>query len=215
MLSLLFVRSVSRCFVSIKMACDHPADLHMPQTCKTLREASLSRSLWKILLQVVCTDNFIFPPTFSTDHMSLQDLEHACTSPTRFVHFLRGPAEGTLFSGSFSQRWLDLSSPAYKGLGYDGGEVLRLSLIPGGRYLISHHDTVIHMWDLGNTRETRDFANICPLASVNLQCSGNTAIIPHCTRDGLGILFFTCVDDDPESRQWCAPSKKFTGNLSG
>jgi len=129
--------------------------------------------------------------------MTLQDLEHAATSPTRFIGHLRKHRDALPF---FSRKDIDVQAPVYEDLGYMG-DVVRLYLVPGGRFLFTHQSSSVHLWDLQNPGH-KHLPCLYPLASVELERAGRLALDPCPTKDGQEINVFTCLDDGSEGPQW-------------
>ena len=129
--------------------------------------------------------------------MTLQDLEHAATSPTRFIAHLRKHRDAL---PSFSRKDINVQTPVYEGLGYMD-DVVCLYLVPGGRFLFTHHSSSIHLWDLQNAGHNH-LPCLNPLASVEFERAARFALDPYPTKDGQEINVFTCLDGGSESLQW-------------
>ncbi|KAF9531252.1 hypothetical protein CPB83DRAFT_131330 [Crepidotus variabilis] len=168
--------------------------------CHAFYGTSLARSLWKDLLFQVCLENGIFSKTFDPEAMSIRDFEHATTMPRRFLqtHLRKPSPDNARIIKPSSKHYIDfLDEEIYRGKGFEK-DIIRLYLIPGGRYLLTHHSHSIHMWDLGLPGDPRGVPKKLPLGSIDLHeqgANGAPGLTPHPTRDGKGILLFTCLDD--------------------
>lgn len=105
-------------------------------------------TLWISALNRLCERCGLFKPTFPTDRMSLLDLEHAATSPHRFVRTITCHDDPALQVLPFQSREHPLrGGEAPKGV--LPISVDTLALIPGGRFLLTSGDRAIVLWDLG------------------------------------------------------------------
>ncbi|TEB37192.1 hypothetical protein FA13DRAFT_1786388 [Coprinellus micaceus] len=120
--------------------------LSMRRTCKLIYKTSRDKDIWVATLEKVCEEYGIFKPTFPMAQMSLMELEHAATSPQRFLSLIRREPLST-DSDPNGRPYL----------------VENLMLVPGGRYLLctvqmgdsEGHDIAI--WDLGyNSKQYLD-----------------------------------------------------------
>ncbi|KAJ7031913.1 hypothetical protein C8F04DRAFT_1262307 [Mycena alexandri] len=105
------------------------------QSSKTLASATLHRIVWMDALRRVCAGHEVSVLTYPIEKMSLRDLEHAATSPARFIAQISkdwsSRADGGLvpaFSTRLLQPRLPKLTPGHL------GELLLMRLVPGGRY---------------------------------------------------------------------------------
>ncbi|KAH8836128.1 hypothetical protein DL96DRAFT_109045 [Flagelloscypha sp. PMI_526] len=110
--------------------------ISLRQTCKTLYDASKQRTLWIHCLKKMIKECGVFGPSFQFDKMTHEQLEAAANVQLRFRCNLaqgRTSAENVPFSPLLP---LDLPSA-------------EISLVPGGRFLISFRENLLQLWDLG------------------------------------------------------------------
>ncbi|KAJ7016004.1 hypothetical protein C8F04DRAFT_626851 [Mycena alexandri] len=163
------------------------------QSSKTLASATLHRIVWMDALRRVCAGHEVSVLTYPIEKMSLRDLEHAATSPARFIAQISkdwsSRADGGLvpaFSTRLLQPRLPKLTPGHL------GELLLMRLVPGGRYLVTTSDIGrMSIWDLGYGPAA--ILNPYPLLSTVL-ANTPTQILIQPTKDGKGIrilVYFT------------------------
>lgn len=127
--------------------------------------------------------------------MTLKDLEHATSSPERFLSKLRPHIGCEPPLKPYDKTYIDVDYLEREPIDYSE-EVSGLYLVPGGRFLFSEQKsderaTEIFCWDLGMPGEHKDMKDI-PIATLSDRAFG----IPHPAhpkRGGAGILLF-CVN---------------------
>ena len=118
-------------------------------------------------------------PTFPLEEMSQRAIEHAATSPSRFVNLFM-KKDVRLPVHPFATRLLTSRSRG----GRDDGALDSFRLVPGGRFLISCSvKGVIHLWDLGYTSE----AMIKPFPIASMTSFGAQILTIQPTVDHVGI----------------------------
>ncbi|TRM59901.1 hypothetical protein BD626DRAFT_572300 [Schizophyllum amplum] len=120
-------------------------------TCRDLRRATLSRTVWIDALRAVMDANDVFPPTFPLDKMSLAELEHAVFAPKRFFKLVqqRGTAVPNGSLEPVSRRVvviIDDKQPADEDEKVYGAAI---RLLPGGRFVIATTRSAIYLLDIG------------------------------------------------------------------
>lgn len=71
--------------------------------------------------------------------MTLLQLEHAATGPSHFITHVRNPSPGGTIK-AYSENPLSTILRVLDNLHIKGdGEIFHVYLIPGGRFLITHH----------------------------------------------------------------------------
>lgn len=171
----------------------------LPQVSHDLNHASMNISLWKTLLRRVCLENTLFPSAFPSG-IILKDLEHAATSPSRFMSSLRASSEGGTPLKVYSRKYIDVDYLMNEEMPNFSEFVTAIYLVPGGRYLISEHETPdrttseIHFWDLEVPGDAKRIPqDRLPISSLN----DRAFLVPHpahLTRDGKGIMVFARKD---------------------
>ncbi|PPQ84914.1 hypothetical protein CVT25_004582 [Psilocybe cyanescens] len=169
------------------------------QVSHDLNHASMNISLWKTLLRRVCLENTLFPSAFPSG-IILKDLEHAATSPSRFMSSLRASSEGGTPLKVYSRKYIDVDYLMNEEMPNFSEFVTAIYLVPGGRYLISEHETPdrttseIHFWDLEVPGDAKRIPqDRLPISSLN----DRAFLVPHpahLTRDGKGIMVFARKD---------------------
>ncbi|KIM37382.1 hypothetical protein M413DRAFT_42019, partial [Hebeloma cylindrosporum] len=155
------------------------------QTCSVMRDASTNHSMWKNVLRRVCIENSIFLPSDILNYMPRLELEQAATGPSRFISHVRNPSPEGIIE-AYSKRQLSTSLVENPHNTADE-EILHLHLIPGGRFLISHHVRQLRMWDIGTPGMNWGPTTVLsPLATLNRYCKN--VYVAHSTRDGEGLI---------------------------
>ena len=145
------------------------------QTCRSIATATRERIVWLEALRRVCVVNSIFLPTFPLEEMSQRALEHAATSPSRFLNLFMKKNDTV---HPFATRLFDSRRSS------DDGMLQDCCLIPGGRFLLSRSIySIIHLWDLGYTSEA--MIKPFPIASMTSDSAQIVTIQP--TRDDMGL----------------------------
>ncbi|KAF6764490.1 hypothetical protein DFP72DRAFT_423719 [Ephemerocybe angulata] len=115
----------------------------LSQACKLLHEMASQHQVWATALRGTCRSSQIFEPTYPIDSMELPHLRRAALAPWRPVNILPGPE---IRPGSALRN--DTILPQIIS-GHCVAMVLRVHLIPGGRYLIELVRRCFQIWDLG------------------------------------------------------------------
>ena len=119
-----------------------------PKACRVFRKAANARLVWKSALERVIEEHGIFWPTFPLADMSTEQLEHAASGPYRFAEKLQ-----TSFGDRYRAYQDRTFSPLQKN--HVGTHVVdKMTLVPGGRFLVTSGDDSICLWDLGFNLET-------------------------------------------------------------
>ncbi|KAL1665584.1 hypothetical protein GGF50DRAFT_52419, partial [Schizophyllum commune] len=124
------------------------------QTCKALASTSKARAIWTTAVRRMCTRNGIFRATHDLDAMSLLELEHAATAPSRFIRLMR---KYDLVADTTDERLspmakqlLHLRLPGKPGAVPAHSDSFQdIHLVPGGRFLFTLSQDYFHIWDLG------------------------------------------------------------------
>ncbi|KAJ7185709.1 hypothetical protein C8R46DRAFT_982472 [Mycena filopes] len=128
-----------------------PVDIiALRQSSRTLSSATRHRVVWMNALRRVCAAHEVSILTYPMERMSLADLEHAATSPTRFVAQISRdrPSDDGVLVPAFSTRLLQPRLP--KSVPGPLGTLSLMRLVPGGRYLITASNVGrLSLWDLG------------------------------------------------------------------
>jgi len=128
-------------------------------------------------LRLVCVHHGIFAPTFPVASMTLPQLEHAATSPMRFLTRLRRDLPTEPIRPVCTRVLTKLPAES---------EFEGTFLIPGGRFLITRSSRhLVELWDLGFTPDS--VISSQPVASLQFT-EGNVLMLGvQPTGDGLGI----------------------------
>ncbi|KAJ7440153.1 hypothetical protein FB451DRAFT_1415324 [Mycena latifolia] len=168
-----------------------PADIiSLRLSSKIMAAATTLRTVWMDALRRVCAAYEVSIWTYPIENMSLADLEHAATSPARFIAQLTKPRTTNDLIPAFLTRIfhprLRKASPADPVL----GQISLMRLIPGGRYLVTSTDTArIYLWDLGYSPAA--VLNPYPLMSmVLLEAPAELLIQPTKDHKGFRLLVF-------------------------
>ncbi|KAJ7827020.1 hypothetical protein B0H14DRAFT_3721850 [Mycena olivaceomarginata] len=152
-----------------------PIDIIALRQCsKLMASATTHRTVWLDALRRVCTAHEVSVLTYPMENMSLRDLEHAATSPARFIaQISKEWAEGDVipaFHTRLFQPRLPKSAPG------NLGETALMRLVPGGRYLVTATDLArISVWDLG--WRPAEVLNPYPLVSIVLPSPASQLLV--------------------------------------
>ncbi|KAF9052130.1 hypothetical protein BJ165DRAFT_1452610 [Panaeolus papilionaceus] len=144
--------------ISICFFLDARSILSMGQVCSHLRTVTRERTVWITTLQQTCFQNHIPNATFQLHSMSLEELQHAATAPSRILSKIslgksRDPeTEKPPVLPYVSQIILQASDlyPNIEG-NYASRFFRQFILVPGGRFLVAYsHDDVI-LYDLNRS----------------------------------------------------------------
>ncbi|KAL1704074.1 hypothetical protein EV121DRAFT_206599 [Schizophyllum commune] len=120
--------------------------LAVRKSCRSLRDASHDRSLWIGLVDSACAEHDMFLGGGVYEDLSLTQLEHAATSPARFLRCIP-PSPALLEGRCMEPRYLKIheetSVPSPRVL-----LSLNMLLVRGGRYLLTCSRNCIALWDL-------------------------------------------------------------------
>ncbi|KAF9052067.1 hypothetical protein BJ165DRAFT_1452498 [Panaeolus papilionaceus] len=116
------------------------------QTCSSLRTVSQERTVWVEALKRSCDENQILSTTFNPRKMSLNEIKHASTAPSRVLSKIcKGPpidaGNGPLAHQLHSTHAISLDTIGQ-------GIFRRVCLVPGGRLLLAYVDGEIILYDL-------------------------------------------------------------------
>ncbi|KAF8800133.1 hypothetical protein BYT27DRAFT_7175825 [Phlegmacium glaucopus] len=169
----------------------HPSQiLALRQTCKTVYEATLQRSVWIHALHHICRENSLFLPTFSIAAMSVAQLERAATAPLRWIALSSSKDRNN--NEVLHPRGIRVIEDPFastKNVQFQNARELRsftsLYLVPGGRYLVTSSDC-LGLWDLASVSDS-DMTSDGKLTmwTTEIPEFGLWCIQP--TPDGLGI----------------------------
>ncbi|KAL1725065.1 hypothetical protein EV714DRAFT_288135 [Schizophyllum commune] len=135
-----------------------PEDIiSLRKTCRSFLWLTQSRSIWMTAVRTMCSRNLVFRANFDLANMSLEELEHAATAPSRFLRLLHKHAStspSAVTMKPLAKRTLLMrlpetvtsSSPLAE---HDGFTVI--CLVPGGRFLAATSERHFHVWDLGRS----------------------------------------------------------------
>ncbi|KAI4527959.1 hypothetical protein K525DRAFT_185508 [Schizophyllum commune Loenen D] len=135
-----------------------PEDIvSLRKTCRSFLWLTQSRSIWMTAVRMMCARNLVFRANFDVENMSLEELEHAATAPSRFLRLLQKHAstsQSEVTIKPLAKRTLLMrlpetvtsSSPLAE---HDGFTVI--CLVPGGRFLAATSERHFHVWDLGRS----------------------------------------------------------------
>ncbi|KAK7044780.1 F-box domain-containing protein [Favolaschia claudopus] len=152
-----------------------------------MASATAHRTVWFDALRRVCVAQEVSILTFPMENMSLRDLEHAATSPARFIAHLSKQRETEEIIPALSTRIFQPRLP--RPLTGISGDISRMRLIPGGRYLVTTSNLArMSVWDLGH----RPAAIIkpYPLVSIVLSFQPSELLIQP-TEDHSGFRILT------------------------
>ena len=170
-----------------------------------MRDASTNRSMWKHILRRVCVENSIFLPSDILNNMPLLELEHTATGPSRFISQVRNPSPGGMIK-AYSKHHLSTSLHVLDNPHNDDEDISHIYLIPGGRFLISHHVRQLRMWDIGPPGTNWGLTPfLSPLAILNRYCKN--AYVAHSTRDGEGLIILASTSDPWDIMDTCVNSQ--------
>ncbi|KAF5330194.1 hypothetical protein D9611_010616 [Ephemerocybe angulata] len=120
--------------------------LSMRKACRMMHRVTKYRVVWLEALERVCEEYGIFKPTFPMEEMSLLELEHASTGPTRFLNGVKRyqPEE---FVRPYLTRMPQLCRTRNS---HDRSSDI-LHLVPGGRFLFTSgvNLNTVCLFDLG------------------------------------------------------------------
>ncbi|KAJ3507922.1 hypothetical protein NMY22_g16784 [Coprinellus aureogranulatus] len=125
-----------------------PSDiLTMRKTSRLLNSITKSRVVWLCALERICIANEIFRPSFPVERMSILELEHAATAPSRFLNLVKRLDLDAAPLPYSSRDLVFRKAPSL-----EGTHGLRsFYLVPGGRFLLlSTDDLSLVLWDLGH-----------------------------------------------------------------
>lgn len=139
-----------------------------------MASATTHRTVWLDALRRVCTAHEVSVLTYPMENMSLRDLEHAATSPARFIaQISKEWAEGDVIP-AFHTRLFQPRLP--KSVPGNLGETALMRLVPGGRYLVTATDLArISVWDLG--WRPAEVLNPYPLVSIILPSPASQLLV--------------------------------------
>ncbi|KAH6918159.1 hypothetical protein BKA70DRAFT_1393919 [Coprinopsis sp. MPI-PUGE-AT-0042] len=166
---------------------DPVAILSLGKTCKAFRTMTQERDFWLKAATKLCIDLGLFEPSFplATKDMSVRDLQHLVTSPSRVETWASKNNESPEVPLHWTRTFTPRPSRSENALSIHG-----LELVPGGRYLITFTKRKgVYLWDLGfNATVTH---KLVPVAQLSIQC--NFSWWPSCpTEDRKGIQIQVC-----------------------
>ncbi|KAF5330237.1 hypothetical protein D9611_010626 [Ephemerocybe angulata] len=123
-----------------------PTDIiSMRKTCRMMHRITKCRVVWLEALERVCDKYGIFKPTFPMEEMSILELEHASTGPTRFLDGVkRYQPEESVRPYLTRTPQLRRERSSYDSFVYDA-----FQLVPGGRFLFTSAIDTVCLFDLG------------------------------------------------------------------
>jgi hypothetical protein len=153
------------------------------QCSRKLHNVSHQREVWIGLLRRACSIYFMFTPTFPFETMTLSQLEHATTAPSRFLRVLVRAA--TVWDPN--KKRVPLACTTRIVHHPDLHQDSNIFLVPGGRFLlVSDMTGVMSLVDLGHDLH----AAAKPVASIQFNNAISTFEV-QATINGLGIRICT------------------------
>ncbi|KAF6764476.1 hypothetical protein DFP72DRAFT_1130352 [Ephemerocybe angulata] len=119
--------------------------LSMRKTCRMMHTVTKDRVVWLEALKRICEQYGIFKPTFPMEGMSLLELEHASTGPTRFLNGVK-KHEPETWVRPYLTRMPQLRESRSS---HDSSYSNAVHLVPGGRFLFTSGRNDICLFDLG------------------------------------------------------------------
>lgn len=137
--------------------------------------------------------------------MSLSDIEHATTSPTRFLARLRRDIPTGTLSPLITQKLSSTDNSIFRSMALVPGGALataypyKITSYPAawvpGRYLLTlSSDLVVRLWDLGSS--SSGIVRKEPITSLILESPDNNVRWMQTTSDGLGIRLLVHTPTD-------------------
>ncbi|KAF9052064.1 hypothetical protein BJ165DRAFT_1591832 [Panaeolus papilionaceus] len=128
-----------------------PLDIiSLSQTCSKLRVSSHERHIWTSALKTMCHRNLIPATTFKTAELSVEELKHSSTAPSRLLSkILKGSTitlDATVLPSLCPQSVFKIYT------GHPLREFSRACLIPGGRFLLAYDGASLILHDLGTSK---------------------------------------------------------------
>ncbi|KAJ6487826.1 hypothetical protein C8R45DRAFT_994455 [Mycena sanguinolenta] len=156
------------------------------QCSKLMKAATSHRTVWLDALRRVCAAHEVSVLTYPLQNMSLRELEHAATSPSRFIAQISKQRPDEEHIPAFCTRFFNPRLP--KAVAGSYGETDSMRLIPGGRYLVTATNSArISVWDLGYSPAA--VINPYPLASTVLPFFATHLLIqPTKNHEGFRIV---------------------------
>ncbi|KAJ7666059.1 hypothetical protein DFH06DRAFT_266202 [Mycena polygramma] len=155
-----------------------------------MASATGHRTVWMDALRRVCAAHEASVLTFPIENMSRTDLEHAATSPARFIAHISNDRPADALVPAFSTRLFQYRLP--KLATGNPGDIEFMRLIPGGRYLVTATAVGrISLWDLGHSPAA--IINPYPLASTVLPHRPSQLLIQP-TKDNQGFRILVWCD---------------------
>ncbi|KAF5338509.1 hypothetical protein D9611_013313 [Ephemerocybe angulata] len=165
---------------------DPIAILAVRKCCREFYAATQVREVWLDALHGVCETHGVFKPTYPFEKMTRFELEHAATSPYRFVRSIEHREDNEESLIPYQSRVLQ---PRYGPTPGSTHFPVALHLVPGGRFLFTGGIDDFCLWDLGfnSTSRTSTFMKHLPIARMEssvLQDIGPSA-------DGKAVILAT------------------------
>ncbi|KAI5899111.1 uncharacterized protein SCHCODRAFT_02522630 [Schizophyllum commune H4-8] len=139
-----------------------PLDIKALQsTCKTLRDPTLRRTVWRAALRRVIEQNDVFAPTFpSLQTMSTSELSYAALRPQVFLQRVERcasscPEDKIGYLKPLRRQEVQLNIREID-IGEYTDQFSAASLVSGGRYLLVLLSFTIYIYDLGELRPELD-----------------------------------------------------------
>ncbi|KAF6764471.1 hypothetical protein DFP72DRAFT_423404 [Ephemerocybe angulata] len=123
-----------------------PTDiLSMRKTCRMMHRVTKYRVVWLEALERICEQYGIFKPTFPVEEMSLLELEHASTGPSRFLRAAKMQTEEECLRPYLTR----IPQLRQARSSHDSSSYNALHLVPGGRFLFTSGRNTVCLFDLG------------------------------------------------------------------
>lgn len=152
-----------------------------------MASATAHRTVWMDALRRVSAAHEVSYDSYPIENMSLADLEHAATSPARFVSHISKERGSEDLIPAFSTRLFQPRLPRLTAGNLE--EISLMRLIPGGRYLVAAtHAGRLSVWDLGYSPAA--VINPYPFVSTVLQFPPTDLLIQP-TKDQRGFQILT------------------------
>ncbi|KAF5330179.1 hypothetical protein D9611_010633 [Ephemerocybe angulata] len=114
-------------------------------TCRMMHRVTKYRVVWLEALERICEQYGIFKPTFPMEEMSLLELEHASTGPTRFLNGVKMQEHEELVRPYLTR----MPQLRQKRSSHDNSHYNAVHLVPGGRFLFTSGLNSVCLFDLG------------------------------------------------------------------
>ncbi|KAH9478212.1 hypothetical protein JR316_0008665 [Psilocybe cubensis] len=136
--------------------------------------------------------------------MSLSDLEHAATVPSKWASLSSKPRKSEEPLSSATTRRLHCPRSLTYDIDEELGEFTSFCLVPGGRYLVTFARNWVAVWDLGLKPGPDTITDFQPLGVSAVHFTG--MFLVHPTIDGKGLHIFVSAAEQTMFKQDCYES---------